>query len=254
MAFFSQPEGYIEPKNPDNLSLGYDYIYQYKDHLGNIRLSYKDVSSNSTPSLEILLENNYYPFGLKHKGYNYNQNGRDHKYGFGGKEEQDDDVAGTRLDWLDFGARNYDASIGRWMNMDPLAEKYYDKSSYIYGLNSPIFFIDPDGLEVDVTALVQSDEKEATYILVHLLADLSEISGQKIEVDTDNDGKSILVSKGCGDKSSCSDSASGYVDHLLGSEDIIMVSSKKETGTHPKRAAGRDWVELSAEHLYGVAL
>ena len=38
LKFFNQPEGYIEPDG----SGGYDYIYQYKDHLGNIRLSYKN--------------------------------------------------------------------------------------------------------------------------------------------------------------------------------------------------------------------
>ena len=34
--FFSHPEGYVEPSTN-----GFDYVYQYKDHLGNIRLSYK---------------------------------------------------------------------------------------------------------------------------------------------------------------------------------------------------------------------
>ncbi|SFZ93394.1 hypothetical protein SAMN05428642_103108 [Flaviramulus basaltis] len=42
LEFFNHPEGYVEPKNENDLSQGFDYIYQYKDHLGNIRLSYKD--------------------------------------------------------------------------------------------------------------------------------------------------------------------------------------------------------------------
>ncbi len=47
-------------------------VYQYKDHLGNIRLSYSDnVLKNGTVAQnEIIEENNYYPFDLKHKGYN----------------------------------------------------------------------------------------------------------------------------------------------------------------------------------------
>jgi len=41
------------------------YVYQYKDHLGNIRLSYSDnVLKNGTIAQnEIIEENNYYPFG-----------------------------------------------------------------------------------------------------------------------------------------------------------------------------------------------
>jgi uncharacterized protein RhaS with RHS repeats len=48
----------------------------------------------------------------------------------------------------DFGARNYDPALGKWMNMDPLAEKYFSASNYNYCLNNPIYFIDPDGMDV----------------------------------------------------------------------------------------------------------
>ena len=146
LKFFNHPEGYVEPEYINDEIASFNYIYQYKDHLGNIRLSYKDISLTSTPQLEIVEENNYYPFGLKHKGYNSNINGVHHKYGFGGKEEQDDDVGGNKLDWLDFGARNYDAALGRWMNLDPLAEQMRRHSPYNYAFNNPIFFIDPDGM------------------------------------------------------------------------------------------------------------
>ena len=48
----------------------------------------------------------------------------------------------------DFGFRNYDPAIGRWMNIDPLAEKYYTVSPYIISLNNPLFFVDPNGEEI----------------------------------------------------------------------------------------------------------
>lgn len=140
LKFFSQPEGYLEP----NGSGGYDYIYQYKDHLGNVRLSYSDTNNNGTieASTEILDEKNYYPFGGEHKGYNSNINGTYHPYGFGGKEENDE----LGLQWMDFGARNYDKWLGRWMNLDPLAEQMRRHSPYNYAFNNPIFFQDPDGM------------------------------------------------------------------------------------------------------------
>jgi len=120
------------------------YVYQYKDHLGNIRLSYQDKNNDGTitASTEIVEENNYYPFGLKQKGYNANINGRHHKYMFGGKEQQDE----LGLNWYDITARNYDPALGRWMNLDPLAEKMRRHSPYNYAFDNPIFFIDPDGM------------------------------------------------------------------------------------------------------------
>ena len=65
LKFFSQPEGYVEPVNEIDISQGFAYVYQYKDHIGNIRLSYSDSDNNgSVDSSEIIEENNYYPFGL----------------------------------------------------------------------------------------------------------------------------------------------------------------------------------------------
>ena len=139
LQFFNQPEGYVEPVSASSTT--FVYVYQYKDHLGNIRLSYNDISTTSTPSLQLVEENNYYPFGLKHKGYNNVQVGRDHKFGFGNKEEQDE----LGLGWIDITARNYDSALGRWMNLDPLVEDDDSWSPYNYVRNNPILHNDPDG-------------------------------------------------------------------------------------------------------------
>lgn len=141
LKFFSIPEGYVEPKNTANYGSGFNYIYQYKDHLGNIRLSYKNIGSVSTPSLQIIEENNYYPFGLKHKGYNNVVLQENDFHTFNGKEFD----KSLDLNWHDYGARRYDASLGKWLSMDPYAEKYETLSPYTYVSNNPINAIDPDG-------------------------------------------------------------------------------------------------------------
>jgi RHS repeat-associated protein len=117
----------------------YKYIYQYKDHLGNIRLSYDKT-------LAIKEESNFYPFGLKQEGYNTVKIGFENKYKYNGKELQDESIGGNQLNLYDYGARNYDSALGRWMNIDPLAEISRRNSPYTYALNNPVFFIDPDGM------------------------------------------------------------------------------------------------------------
>jgi len=111
------------------------------------------------PSLEIKEENNYYPFGLEHKGYNVNINGRHHKYMFGGKEQQDE----LGLNWYDITARNYDPALGRWMNLDPLAEKMRRHSPYNYAFDNPIFLLTQ--MEWNLIGLIPEMEMHLMMIL-----------------------------------------------------------------------------------------
>jgi RHS repeat-associated protein len=68
LQFFPTAEGYVNYTEGKELKTNYSYVYQYKDHLGNIRLSYtQDPEGNG---LKVLEENHYYPFGLKHTNYN----------------------------------------------------------------------------------------------------------------------------------------------------------------------------------------
>ncbi|MHC0446366.1 DUF6443 domain-containing protein [Flavobacterium sp. 3-218] len=135
LKFFPTAEGYVQPEGSS-----FKYIYQYKDHLGNIRISYDK-------NLVIQEENNYYAFGMKHMGYNGGIASTNDalKYKYNGKELQDE----IGLNFYDYGARNYDPTIGRWMSIDPLAEKGRRWSPYNYAMDNPISFIDPDGMWPD---------------------------------------------------------------------------------------------------------
>lgn len=116
------------------------YEYTMTDHLGNARVSFTDQNADGTP--EIIQENHYYPFGLAIEGPWVNDPAEDNKYQYNGKELNDD----FGLGWMDYGARWYDASVGRWNGIDPLAEKMMGWSPYNYAFDNPMRFIDPNGM------------------------------------------------------------------------------------------------------------
>ncbi|WP_292010594.1 DUF6443 domain-containing protein [Chryseobacterium sp.] len=112
------------------------YIYQYKDHLGNARISF---AKSSAGVLEVTDTNNYYPFGLNHiGGTNNGLLGGYYNYKYNGKEIQESGM-------YDFGARMYMPDLGRWGVVDALSEQMRRYSPYNYAFNNPVGFIDPDG-------------------------------------------------------------------------------------------------------------
>ncbi len=65
----------------------------------------------------------------------------DQPWRFGGKEL----LSASSLDLYDFEARLYDPALGRFLQPDPMAEKYYDVSPYCYCADNPVAYVDPDG-------------------------------------------------------------------------------------------------------------
>ncbi len=143
---FSHSEGYIEVNGTGD----YDYAFSYFDHLGTIRLTYSDFDGNGSiePATEILQERNTYPFGLKHKGYNSNINGKENNYQTYLGQEINKELG---LDWLTFRYRNYAPEIGRFFGIDPISEDFLSISMYQFAHNNPVWKIELEGLEGEIS-------------------------------------------------------------------------------------------------------
>ncbi|MCQ9634071.1 RHS repeat-associated core domain-containing protein [Chryseobacterium sp. WG23] len=130
LQFFATAEGFYDYAKDQ-------YIYQYIDQLGNVRVSY---GRNSTGALEITDSNDYYPFGMNHlkTGNSYFAQGSYKSNKYNGKELQETGM-------YSYGWREYMPDIARWNGIDQLAESYYSHSPYAYVLNNPVNFFDPDG-------------------------------------------------------------------------------------------------------------
>lgn len=121
----------------------YKFEYNMKDHLGNVRVAFIGQSSG-TPL--VTQRSSYFPFGMVAEQTNsYSSGILGNKFLYNGKELQDDDIAGVKLDWYDYGARFYDPQIGRFTTVDPMASEREWLSPYNFCSLNPISRIDPTG-------------------------------------------------------------------------------------------------------------
>jgi len=233
--------------------------------LGNVRLSYDRT-------LAIKEESNYYPFGMKHEGYNAVKTGVENKYKYNGKELQDE----LGLNMYDYGARNYDPALGRWMNIDPLAEKGRRWSPYNYAMDNPVYFIDPDGMwpgpgigvmfTIASTVLKTKWDKawkdsynpktsnhdilKAPFLTIGSIAhDINTYKGEKKEKPGTQDIGSTATSKsGGGENEKTTGKKKG--DNI--DADAFLTAAPGGAKTGNKYKSGKDFVEAMNDVLGGI--
>ena len=111
------------------------YHFYVQDHLGNNRLVVSQTGA-------VEQQAQYYPSGAIMTSIS--EGISQQPYLYSGKELD----RMHALDWYDFGARHYDAALLRWHSIDPLCEKYYHISPYVFCANNFINAVDKDGREV----------------------------------------------------------------------------------------------------------
>jgi RHS repeat-associated protein len=94
---------------------------------------------------DVVTANDYCPGGMQMPGRKYNAGSSSYRYGFNGKEN-DNDVKGEG-NQQDYGMRIYDPRLGRFLSTDPITQEYPELTPYQFASNRPIDGIDMDGLE-----------------------------------------------------------------------------------------------------------
>jgi RHS repeat-associated protein len=139
----------------------YEYEYNIKDHLGNVRVTFADKDNNNEiTTTDRRSINDYYSFGMQH----YNAASKNeyatskNNYKYNGKEEFEEMNLGLYM----YGWRYMDPVLGRFTSVDPSSSKNNFESPYVYVHNNPLKYIDPDGR--DAILVVFPDYKISTPV------------------------------------------------------------------------------------------
>jgi RHS repeat-associated protein len=113
------------------------YEYNITDHLGNLRVAFKDSSGIAVPLQSLF----YDPWGLSMKGMAITRNPVNfNKFQFLNRETQ------FETGYIDLIHRQFDPTIARFISQDPVIEGQEHVSLYQYSWNNPILKSDPDGM------------------------------------------------------------------------------------------------------------
>lgn len=125
------------------------------DHLGSVRVI---VTNNA-----VVERSDYYPFGSKHPNTTF-PTLTSNRYGFSGKERQN--ISSSLDPYIDFGARFYDPLTARWLQQDPMADKYTSLTQYNYCGGDPVNYVDEEGNKIVFAENASPEFKKAFALTV----------------------------------------------------------------------------------------
>ena len=136
---------YVDPTKLQNISVPKNgYIFVYVSNESNLDVFFDNLQVIHKPG-PILEETHYYPFGLTMAGISTKAAGiTPNKENTFQDQRFDDDLG---LNWVQFKWRNHDPQIGRFIEIDPLSEKYVYNSTYAFSENKVIAHVELEGLE-----------------------------------------------------------------------------------------------------------
>ena len=126
----------------------------------------------------------YYPFGWEMPGTDRNHNSKEYRYGFNGKEKDQNLEFGSQTVY-DYGMRIYNPAIGKFLSVDPLTQSYPWYTPYQFAGNKPIWAIDLDGLEEFVFQFMRHKDMTVTLIEV--------IDNKKVDVVAGQGGATVTI-------------------------------------------------------------
>ncbi len=211
-------EGYIQTDGTSSY-LNWKHTYFLKDHLGNTRVQLVSNTLGNPTSTAYTVggTTDYYPFGMEITPMGGNTSGSN-PYLYNGKEM--DRMHG--LNMLDYGARWYDPTIGRWGVVDQLAEKYLQLSPYVYVADNPIKSIDPDGKRI----LVIGTPAYQRQVYSHLQS----LTSQKLIFRAGADGSGRIVFSGT--PSGSKKYGTDLVGRLIKDKHNIRIGASLDDGNH----------------------
>jgi len=164
----------------DYYNMAGDKRYELSNHLGNVLVVVNDkkIPGDANAAIpyynsDIVSYSDYDPFGME---LPYRQHDTPaYRYGFNGKEK-DDEVMGEGS-YQDYGMRHYNPRLGRFFNVDPIADEYPELTPYQFASNTPICAIDLDGLEMYFMTPPGDLNDESANMLIDFLPVVGDIKG-----------------------------------------------------------------------------